>query len=640
MRYRPDIDGLRAVAIIPVVLFHFRVAPFAGGFVGVDVFFVISGFLITSIIFPEVLAGKFSIAVFYERRVRRLFPALFTVLIVSTIAAVFLLLPRDLASFSKSLASAALFGANVYYFRTAGYFDTPSELKPLLHTWSLAVEEQFYIVYPAMLVLTYRFFKGRARAVVTVLAVVSFAASFYAVRRYPSAAFYLPFFRAWELFLGAFLALGPLPAVSMLVRNVVAGAGLVAIVYSVFAYSEATLFPGAAALIPCLGTAALIYAGAHGPIAVTRLLSHRPIVLVGLASYSLYLWHWPVLVFVKYYLARDLAIQEKLLLILVSGVLAMVSLRYVESPFRVRRTRPPLFARPALFAVSAACTAMLVLVGVGGRSGLPRRFAPAIVEAAATATEPRPYVECEEVPGSCTIGAPGAPPTFLLWGDSHALALAPAIDRVARREGRAGLLAGRAACPPILGIERTGRANECRPFNASVIEMLQRNAGIRTVILAGRWALSTRGSRYGQEGGEPVILSPRGIEDNPRVFAEGLERTVQFLDRNGYEVVFVTQVPEVGWPVPSVLARNLLHGRQAPPGPSLEEYRERQKQVAESLDRLRPRFPVRVVDITPIFCPGHSCVAVDAGGPLYRDEHHLSRHGAVFVADRLARLFE
>jgi peptidoglycan/LPS O-acetylase OafA/YrhL len=634
MVYRADIDGLRAIAVVAVMLFHFDVAPFQGGFVGVDVFFVISGFLITSIIVPELAAGTFSIGAFYERRIRRLFPALFTVLVASSFLASVMLLPADLGSFSKSLAAASLFSANIYYFRTSGYFDVPSELKPLLHTWSLAVEEQFYIVYPPLLFLAYRLLRDRVRILIGLLALVSFVASLYAVHWNPSAAFYLPFFRAWELFLGAVLAIDTLPRITPRARDLLGITGLAAIVFSTCAFSEATVFPGASALIPCLGTAAIIYAGRDRQTLVSGVLSWKPIVFIGLASYSLYLWHWPMVVFTKYYLARDLSAFEKLVLILTSVALAIVSLRFVENPIR-RKTG----ARRTIFAVAAAGVIVLVTVGVGGRNGFPGRFDRVVLEAAATVSEPRPYLSCLTTPDSCTLGIRSADPTFLVWGDSHALALAPGIDRVAQREGRAGLLAARPACPPLLGMERTYHGNDCREFNASVVETLRRRSSVRTVILVGRWALSTTGLRYGEESGEPVILSPRGIEDNPRVFAEGLERTIQFLDAGFYEVILVTQVPEIGWAVPSVLARSLLYQRAAPIGPALDEYRQRQKLMSRILDRLRKNYRFRVVDVAPILCPKDFCKVDESGRALYRDEHHLSHHGALFVADRMSPLF-
>ena len=265
MKYRADIDGLRAIAVLPVIFFHLDLPGFSGGFVGVDVFFVISGFLITSIILKEINDEKFSIVRFYERRIRRIFPALFPVLLFTLIIGAFLFDYQSFKGLGESITATTLFSSNILFWHQSGYFDSSSLLKPLLHTWSLAVEEQFYIFFPLLLISINRFSKKRYMPWLLGLCLISFSLSLYGVYTYQTATFYLVPTRAWELLSGAILALGVIPQLqSSLHRNLFSIVGLCLIIFSVGVYTEATLFPGAAALAPVLGASLIIYSGGGG----------------------------------------------------------------------------------------------------------------------------------------------------------------------------------------------------------------------------------------------------------------------------------------------------------------------------------------------------------------------------------------
>ena len=298
--YRPDIDGLRAVAVVPVVLYHAGVPALTGGFVGVDVFFVISGYLITGIVAAGIAAGSFSIVEFYERRARRILPALFVVLAASVAAGWWLLLPEPLERFAKSLLAATLFGSNFWFLDSArDYFAPGSDFAPLLHTWSLAVEEQFYLFFPPLLWAVARWRRGREVRLVAWLSLASFLGAVVVVAVDPPLAFYLAPLRIWELGLGALLALRPVPRLAARWQREGLGAlGLAGIAVAVFGYDDLTPFPGFAALAPCLGALAIIAVGSGGSV-VNRALAIRPVVFVGLISYSLYLWHWPILAFLR-----------------------------------------------------------------------------------------------------------------------------------------------------------------------------------------------------------------------------------------------------------------------------------------------------------------------------------------------------
>jgi peptidoglycan/LPS O-acetylase OafA/YrhL len=366
MRYRPEIDGLRAIAVAAVILFHAGFALFSGGFVGVDVFFVISGFLITSIIVEELKTGRFSVLRFYERRARRILPALFTVMAACVPFAYRLLSPDDLKDFAQSLAAICLFASNVLFWGESGYFDTQAELKPLLHTWSLAVEEQFYVIFPLLLLAAWRLGRGVLLSLIGAIVMASLYISVDEVRNFPSAAFYLLPSRAWQLLVGAlasFVAdrwrtvdgkgsLGPIAG------EVVGWGGMAMIILALFLFDERTPFPGFNAALPTLGTA-LVLLGASDRTTVGRMLAWRPLVGLGLISYSAYLWHQPLFAFTKHALLADLPPDLAIVLSAVTIVLACLSWRYVEQPFRDRS----LISRGAVFALSAA--GMAAFVGLG-----------------------------------------------------------------------------------------------------------------------------------------------------------------------------------------------------------------------------------------------------------------------------------
>ena len=388
--YRPDIDGLRALAVLPVVFYHAGFESFSGGYVGVDVFFVISGYLITSIIAREIESDTFSLSHFYERRARRLFPALFTVLAATAVGSFFLLMPWELEDFGQSLATTAIFSSNFLFFTEAGYFDGPAEMKPLLHTWSLAIEEQYYLLFPAFLFAVRNFLGGRYIGATAGLFIASFVISVWSTYAAPDAAFYLLPSRTWELMLGSLIALGT-PMISKAgLRQFTALLGVALVLTAVFLFQHDTRFPGLAALVPCIGTALIIIAGMGSQsTAVGKLLSWKPIVAVGLISYSLYLWHWPVLVLAKHYLLRPLDGLEASVLVGFSLLLAYVSWRFVEKPFR---GKDALLDRRGVFRWSGGAILGLIVIGLvfDETEGLSGRLPADVAQIAAVADDKPP----------------------------------------------------------------------------------------------------------------------------------------------------------------------------------------------------------------------------------------------------------
>jgi len=638
MKYRSDIDGLRAVAVIPVVLFHAGISQISGGFVGVDVFFVISGYLITGLILEDIAQDRFSIASFYERRARRILPALFAVLLGASVATCALLMPDRARAFGQSLVATVLFSSNALFWKQSGYFQA-SEIKPLLHTWSLAVEEQFYIAYPLFLFIVHRYLRKRYVLALLPVFVLSLAFCIWGVRRHQSMTFFLAPARAWELLLGGLLAIPVIPPLRhRWMANVLGLFGLVLLAYSFLKLSGTLRFPGAYALYPTLGAALIIYSGTASGTIVAKVLSAKPIVFIGLISYSLYLWHWVVFVFLKSYLVRPLARWEIAVEIAVCLLMASLSWKFIESPFRGRRGRNGI---PRRWIFAGGALGSMILAIFGGllylKHGLPSRFNDQVLELY-NAKNDR-WKRREECLGKiCQIGNNGAAPGFLLWGDSHANAMAPVFEQIATSNNASGFVASKALCAPLLGIKRYDNNNVelCTPFNDSVLAFIQAKH-IRNVFLHARWGLYCEGNRYKQEEGSPVLLTAnRHPEENYHEFESLFHATIEELRRRQVNVVIIASVPEVGMDVPTVLARSRVKGVAVELEPRYSEFMERQARAFGVMSRVAAENAAQVLYPHQTLCDGTSCSVVKEKHVLYADSNHLSIHGSMRLVSAVA----
>ena len=369
MKYRAELDGLRAIAVVPIILFHAGFEYFSGGFVGVDVFFVISGYLITTIILSEKEQGTFSLVNFYERRFRRILPALFMVMLVSLIFSLLWVMPSYMEDFSQSLMAVSTFSSNILFWRESGYWEISNELKPLLHTWSLAVEEQYYVLYPLYLMLIWHFRKDWILGSFIVIAAISLATAQWGAYNKPIPTFYLLPTRAWELSIGAGIAyyfLYRKQTVQILlshksVNEALGLLGLLMISYAVYVFDKGTPFPSLYALVPTVGTGLIILFSSSQTM-VGRLLSIKPLVAVGLISYGAYLWHWPLLVFARHLSLTEPSELTFAILALLSFPLAYLSWRYIEKPFRTKS----IFSRKAIFTLSFIGSVLFITVGLAG----------------------------------------------------------------------------------------------------------------------------------------------------------------------------------------------------------------------------------------------------------------------------------
>ncbi len=615
--YRPDIDGLRALAVIPVVLFHSGFDAIKGGFVGVDVFFVISGFLITRILLDEIHDGRFSIAGFYERRVRRIFPALFVVLVFSTAAAAWMLTSGEFLDYASSLAASAFFFSNYYFMFDAGYFAAPSETRPLLHIWSLAVEEQFYIVFPLFLFLLSRIGKRAIGIATAVLLVASLSYGIWLVGAAPTDAFYSTPGRGWQLMVGALLAVYPAQrALPDALANGLGIVGLALVCYSVFAFSELTAFPGAAATVPVLGTALMLYSGARNETWPARLLSTSPVRIIGLISYSMYLWHWPLLVFYRQWSISPVTNTEVSVLIVVIVVLSYLTWRFVEQPFRNRGLfggRERILALGVGVMLVLGAMSLLIMNG----NGFPGRHSEQVARIQEAENDRWVPTPCEffSTRGNgevrlCSIGA-AREPSFAVWGDSHGQALAPAVDQSARRADRGGVFFGRGGCVTLLGVTQARQGFEACDDEADA------------------FIAFAMGVRFQSEPGDTVYIrdaatSALSLDENRRVFSNAFERTLKALARLGRRVTVVEQVPEAALSIPQAAARKVMLGRRLELRPAVGDYVERQQLVTELFNDARFAATLGVIRPQARLCGDEYCEVMHEGVPIYWDSSHLT----------------
>lgn len=646
LAYRRDIDGLRAVAVLAVVLFHFGVPGVTGGFVGVNVFFVISGFLITSIIWRERQAGRFSFVGFWARRARRILPALFVMMAATLAVGWFLLAPKDYEELGRSAHYQVIFTSNLLFSRQHGYFDAASDIKPLLHTWSLAVEEQFYILFPLLLALLSSRLKHWRLALFAVL-LVSFGMSVWAVSHQPQKAFYLLHMRAWELLAGAMLAVMPKVEwrASPPLAQAVSLASLALILAAIFGFDRHTPFPGAAALLPVLGVVGLIWANGQQATWVGRLLSSRLMVGLGLISYSWYLWHWPVFVYANYAAVDGLSVAELAGLMLLSLVLGYLSWRFVETPFREKRL---LAGRKAILAGAAAGILCLGLTGLALREadGVPwrlseqalryaqaKKWSPELTACLADKNTPDERLFCHFGPQSHSVSA-------LVWGDSHATALIPALKDAAKRHDISLVQASFAGCVPLDGLENI---TQCAHFNQRVEQALAEQS-FSDVVLAARWSLYL----YGQISGDKEhALKDPGTGKYVRAVAEqrfeqGLRERIQGLRAAGHHVWLIKEAPLQEIIVPYRLSRlAMMHRPVDGEGLPVAEHEKRQAFITRLFDELAAADSgVTVLDPAPLLCGADGLCRVELDGrALYTDDNHLSDVGARHVQAFLEPLF-
>lgn len=625
--YRPDIDCLRAVAVLAVIGFHWQLG-LPGGYVGVDIFFVISGYLITSIIAADIARDRFSFANFYARRIRRIVPPLYALLAFLLIASWFVLLPADYANLFQETIATAGFVSNVLFWLQTGYFERIAAERPLLHTWSLSVEEQFYLLFPVSLWLLLRRQSARspgfARTVLLAVTIASFALNAYQVPAHPTAAFFLAPGRAWEFLTGTLLALGiAAPPRTARTRSIAVGLGGAMLLLATVSFRASTPFPGINALFPCLGTALIIWAG-EGSARGAHFRFVEWGAAVGRVSYSLYLWHWPAFVYAKLCFGEINALMplQKTLMLTFVALASVVSYRYLEMPIRRRRWLP---SQRSLFAAAAAATVLLVVPAVIGlaRAGFPGRFPPEVLRLASYVNydyrEPFRAETCflspeqtpaDYKPAQCWPAKGSHEKLVLLWGDSHAAHYVAGLEQLFAGTPFRLAQATASSCPPIFDWNLEARAH-CRAFNDMVRERIRTDRP-DYILLSANW---------------PAILKTNSDAIAPlqRTIAELAPRVPVGLI--GPSMAFSERLPVL------LTQPNLLGGTIDP-----------RQHLDPDLDRVEALLSSQFEQWGAYFsvlreaCAGKQCPLVVAGAPLVWDRAHLTAEGSVLVIARLTSL--
>jgi peptidoglycan/LPS O-acetylase OafA/YrhL len=630
--YRHDIDGLRALAVLPVLLFHAKLGC-PGGFVGVDIFYVISGYLISSLILKDLHDGIFSLITFWERRIRRILPALAVVVFATLVAGWFLFLPDDFAMLGKSVVAQMTLLANVFFYRQGlaggGYFAPTPAPKPLLHTWSLAVEEQFYLLFPLLLIFLARYGRLRLLNAIVVFAVGSFVLSVYGSYYHQQATFYLLPARAWELALGALLVLlrGRLSAGGA-VRETCGWLGIGLIGFAIFCYDDGTRFPGLAAVPPCLGAVLIIFSSELRVSIVGRILTFKPVVFIGLISYSLYLWHWPLLVFSKYVRREDPTTILRAITLLASTVLAILTWKYIETPFRKRWV---LHKHQQIFGFAGVSTATLLLLGfvVLREHGFPSRLPEKALRFAESWNHSAFLNEISlEQALAGHFAELGSQPTnqpikILVWGDSHAMAVTPGFDDLCRRFSWRGIEATHSATAPLLGWfnnDKDSLLEKSPLFNNAVLEFIKSNH-VENVVLVGSWLAYSK---------------------NSDAFNTQLIATVRAIMAAGARIYVLKDVPHRGgFDVPRVAAICAMHnGDLEQLGVIPEEWQMANRRVNKTFEQIS-QLGATVLDSAPYFLNRQGRYGVVKNDQvLFRDYHHLTVEGSRILAPLFEPIFQ
>lgn len=631
MKNRPEIDGLRAIAVVPVVLFHAQVPHLAGGFVGVDIFFVISGYLITSILLEDLEKGRFSIARFYERRARRILPALFLICGICIPFAWMWMLPHEMKDFSQSLASVAIFSSNILFFFEMDYFSPSAELKPLLHTWSLSVEEQFYVVFPAVILALSKLPTLVRVSVIFAATIISLFLAQWMSERYQAANFYLLPSRAWELGAGALIAIWcpQRPPLSK-VAELASASGLLLIVLSISLLNEQTPFPGFYALAPVIGTGLIIVFAAD--TTVGKLLSSTPFVTIGLANYSAYLIHQPLLAFTRIRYVEPVPLWLSCACVAVTFVFSFAVYTYVERPFRSRTAMPTsTIVRGAVLG-----SILLFCLGVAGHlyQGFPDRRPDGRQMAARLSANLGLGGGCDGASDFFLTCANASKPEIIVWGDSFAMHL---VDGIVASDPRAKIVqATKSTCGPFFDVAPVATprlppqwSQTCVDFNDNVKRYIARTKSLKYAVLSSPFTAYVSDKFHTYAGGQ---IYPSGVE--PALV--NFQRTLDWLRSQNVMPVVVSPPPYDGTDIGICLARSAwLKSDDKNCAPLYIDVFRQDPDTHKFLTKISEDYSV-------IFLSDYLChrdhdrcdVRVD-GTPIYRDMFHLSKEGSAALGRQI-----
>lgn len=630
--YRPEIDGLRAVAVMAVVLYHLKLG-FTGGYVGVDVFFVISGFLITSIIFRDIQTGSFSLSGFWVRRIRRILPAVSFMIIIVFITAYYLLEPATFKELSAVIIANSFIASNIELLKTVNYYRELAVYSPLLHTWSLAVEEQFYLIFPILLLLVYRSFKNYVFIVFLSVFFVSLLWCVYEINENKEAAFYLLYSRAWELLLGSLIALIRNKfSLSNKTAEVVSFMGLVMIFSAIFIYDDKTVYPGINALLPVFGAGMFIAGCKDERTLAGRLLSIRPMVFIGIISYSLYLWHWPIWSFINHVFI-EIDLMKKLLVITASLLIAFLSWKFIEEPFRRGRLLPKessAFIFAGIIFILLTIPSLMVFL----RSGMPNRYSEdsRILAEDIHWNGMQANAEQNSYPPYYVGDAKKSSPDFILWGDSHAAVTTEVVDKIAKEYGLMGEMfvepnlipVPNLWSPEMSDVRRDKDIKRNKDYIQSIV-----SRRIPDLILVARWRLYCES--YFVTDNDISDMAPLTSDISAASISRQLKKMVDDLSAAGVRIWFFEQIPETDT---ENNARKFYQSVRFPALNKLkphsirrQDYEDSRKCVDRLIDGIDPAKMLKV-DVAPQFFKDRNSFEVYSDRSYYKDSDHLTQYGA------------
>lgn len=652
--YRKEIDGLRTLAVLSVIAFHFG-GVISGGFVGVDIFFVISGFLITSILLRDLEAGKFSFATFYKRRIKRILPALYTVISVAFILSYFIMPPFELDNMAKSALFSILNSSNLYFWKTADYFDVSVDYKPFLHTWSLSVEEQFYIFFPFILWLIFKYKSSSLKIILPLLVIISFILSVYIQNDMQSANFYLLPTRAWELGAGSMLAYfltKPIQNVGL--RSGISWLGMALMLVPIFTYEETIIFPGMTALPVVLGTVCFIASGFKYSEDKTlfwhKIFENSLIVWIGKISYSLYLWHWMIYVFCLLYMGKTP--ESYLTMLILTFILSVLSYYLVENPLRhIKSERSEKLLLWGILAWSIILG--LFSYAMFSTKGFYNRFDSKVQGAyEGQFNYDKDMSGCAESAGivgnlkHCVKGAENKTPEILMWGDSHGRALLAGLRQEAEKADQSILVRNVGGCVPSTGEVYINRAL-CHNYNVEMMKLVKERA-FKKVILAGRWSLHYDGEEFHRKI-KFFQVGKGQIQDShiTEAFTKDFTNMVKEIRKTGAEVYIIDSVPGYPVHVPELLLRPSLpdagRTKELTDQVTTQDIYFKQsngfRQFVEGLHQEDNKVHI-LYPYKKLCNQEGNCLLADKNGrSYYRDTNHLSEYGSLFIAPLWKEIF-
>jgi len=648
--YRADIDGLRALAVISVIIFHFNHQWISGGFIGVDVFFIISGFIITSAIYPQMILGKFSFNNFYVKRIKRILPLFYLVAIFSFVLAYLLFTPNDFIGFANSLKYASTFISNIYFERSSGYFAPTSETMPLLHTWSLSIEEQFYLIWPICLIIFSKLLSKKQLSVTVFISL--FLLVFYSQQitlSEPSSAYYLIQTRGFELLFGAQLAVLlfikkesriELPPAIYQLSGII---GLIMLLGLFYTLTEDSNFPGYNAAFVALASVLIIFSGENKESFTYKLFSKTIFVYIGKLSYSLYLWHWPILAFYRYY-NTSFDIKGVLICGLATILLSFLSWRFVETPLRyiaIKKRWVYLFYLIIPIILSATIANL-----ISKNEGYGNRLSQQALQQYEMTQSSYQYTEQPSI----TLNKPLKPYLLgnvfdlqskdkvraSLWGDSHAGHFQAFVDDLGKQYQFTSSVSYKSSCPPLLGSDRiiNGQIkHKCTERNNDFKKNIL-NSDIQIVFLAARWAVYTETTLI--EGGTKMFIGDKSdlsenIDNSRRAFKGGLERSIAFIIKQHKTPVLFKQVPAYPFHPSNCWIRKTNYNLPDDNSCNIKqsEVESRQAFANNVIDDLSKKHPELIV-ISPmsLLCDGSTCMSKLGDILLYKDSNHLNAYGS------------